>query len=337
MGFNLFNFGSSTNWKEEFVGTVVTEGVATIDNSGITGLNVQWIAGEVEVVYHNYTDIRLEQTCNKTIPEDRLMVYRIDSDGMLWIREGAGKKVNSSTDTILTVYLPIDTHFRGDFSLTGISSDVTVPKLTADGDVYLRTVSGDITLQKATVGRGADIASTSGDIEILSLTTGMNALVSTTSGDILIQNGVIDGDADVSSTNGDIEFNLTTGGKLEVSTVSGELAGNAGTSNINASSVNGNICLQGAIGGIVTSNVNGDTDVVTSVQPVKAELGSTNGDITLTLPETVSGFAVEYGTVNGDFTCDFPCITGKGSATYGDGSTKIDMSTVNGEISISSK
>lgn len=358
MNFNFFGF-SSTNWKDEFEGTVVPDGKIAVDASNVTGLSVQWIGGKVELAYHDSNVIRLEQTCKKEIPEDRLMVYRVDADGTLRIREGAERKVTSSPETSLTLYLPEGMAFSGSVNISGVSSDVTVPSLNVGVAVNVTTVSGDVLMQNVNSGGSVEVSTTSGDITATVITAsgnltvsstsgditvadshGTDAEVSTTSGDIAVHNSHFSSHADISSTSGDVEIvGASATARLEVSTTSGDLSGEGvSTAEIIASTVNAELEMSGSFGKIDVSSVNGEVEVAAITAPTEVSLDSTNGELLLILPSNIPGFTAEYETVNGDFSCSFPTVTArKGSAVYGDGSVKVNMSTVNGELTISSR
>lgn len=341
MGFTFFTNGGAS-WKEEFSGTIVPGGAVTIPGADITALNIQWIAGEVTIEYHPSQEISFEQTSSRNIPEDRLMVYRVDRDGTLNIREGAGRKVKSSTETNLVIYLPAKStdHELRSVNISCTSSDISAPKLTTTETIHILAVSGDIELKDLTAGRNIELSTTSGDIDILGMHAGRDASIISTSGDITVRNGAADGDVELSTTSGAIDFAsaIRAGGNLEISTVSGDINGDGSAAALIASTVSGDIELKGHFGTIEASAVNGDTEVIAYDAPASASLDSTNGDVTLTLPATMPGFTAEYDTVNGDFACAFPVTTQtKGSAVYGDGSTPLSFSTVNGDISILSK
>ncbi|NNG17091.1 MAG: DUF4097 family beta strand repeat protein, partial [Gemmatimonadales bacterium] len=94
----------------------------------------------------------------------------------------------------------------------------------------------------------------------------------------------------------------------------------------------------------------GHTEATTVNGGIRASMGSAdwsgtvdfhtvNGNIDLTLPSNLSA-EVRAGTVNGDISTDFP-LTVRGrfgprriSGTIGDGGRRLDLETVNGNISL---
>ena len=338
MAFNFFNFGggSSANWLSEFNGDVAPEGHVSFDPAKVNGIEVQWIAGKVEIVYKdvNTDTVELVQMGkHDRIAEDRLLAYRLDENGVIHVREGKGRRVSSGDSTNLTIYLPEGFTFGGDVSLGGISSDVNVSQLTA-ANVKMNTTSGDIALGKCFAVR-ADVTSTSGDISISGMKLDGKLDASSTNGEICVRDSSAV-DMEVSTTNGEVivETSEITG-KLEMGTTNGELTCSAVSAvTVEATTVSGEVAVSGAFDSIRAHSVNGEIMVSTTHAPSFVDINTVNGEVLLKLPTDIPGFTVSYSKVNGSFNCDFPTVQNKNEAVYGDGSSKINVSTVNGEIDI---
>ncbi len=126
-----------------------------------------------------------------------------------------------------------------------------------------------------------------------------------------------------------------------------------------ASTVNGDVSVEGVSGGIRATTVNGDVRVKDAVAELKAEsvngdlkatvakltnnvkLSCVNGELELTLPSDADA-TVSASTVHGDITNQFGINVdhsrwGPGSsmkADIGNGTNHVSLSTVNGEISL---
>jgi len=129
---------------------------------------------------------------------------------------------------------------------------------------------------------------------------------------------------------------------------------------IDVGSVNGDVDISGAQGGVTANTVNGDLTVETSSWPVNlstvngdisaiagapgsdhASLKSVNGDVSLSLPEHLN-LVVNAHTVTGDISTDFslPVTDAKYgpshsmSGTLGTGGGVLDLNTVSGDITL---
>ena len=130
---------------------------------------------------------------------------------------------------------------------------------------------------------------------------------------------------------------------------------------IDVGSVNGDVDVSGAQGGVTVNTVNGDLSVQTSAWPVNlttvngditatagapgpesASVKSVNGDVSLSLPEHLN-LVVKAHSVTGDISNDFsiPVTEPKYgpshsmSGTLGTGGGVLDINTVSGDITLS--
>ena len=123
------------------------------------------------------------------------------------------------------------------------------------------------------------------------------------------------------------------------------------------SSVNGSISIEGVLGPVEASNVNGSTSAaglrggefstvngsihvaVGHLDPgARLRVSSVNGSVSVVLPEDV-GATVRVSTVNGRVSCAFPLVAeggfGRGlRGVIGAGGGSVEVSSVNGSVSI---
>lgn len=127
----------------------------------------------------------------------------------------------------------------------------------------------------------------------------------------------------------------TTNGKIYIEKINGA---------VKARSTNGALNLVDINGDVTAKTTNGSIKAeILRIQPEsEVELRTTNGRISVTLPENLHA-DITARTTNGSISTDFPLeIVGKYSSkkiagTIGDGGGKIDLRTTNGSISINSR
>ena len=67
--------------------------------------------------------------------------------------------------------------------------------------------------------------------------------------------------------------------------------------------------------------------------PRRIDIDTASGDLDLTLPENC-GFSVSLDTMSGDFSSDFPTTLTAGNYLYGDGSCRINVNAMSGDVII---
>ena len=216
--------------------------------------------------------------------------------------------VTASQDTIITIYVVKHAYGR----------DKAGAEEAVENVVYGDTVVGDELRVKAEMPSGsrpygASFTITTPDSTDLSLAT--------TNGDVSVTNTV--GDVTASTTNGSVELDSTTG-LASVSTTNGSL-------NVKVHS--------GAFYGATT---NGAIDCDLAGLRVTEEVGlaTTNGKVTLWLPDDVSA-VIEATNTNGfitiyDFTVTYETQTEHHlRARIGSGASSITITTTNGDVVVS--
>lgn len=126
--------------------------------------------------------------------------------------------------------------------------------------------------------------------------------------------------------------------RVDASTVNGDLTVDGTTADIEASTVNGDVEARSAGGRVEATTVNGSINVRTTANNANGlEYSTVNGSITIELPANTNA-NVNFTTVNGSIQSDFP-LTLSGNinprrirAALGEGGPTLRASTVNGSI-----
>lgn len=142
---------------------------------------------------------------------------------------------------------------------------------------------------------------------------------------------------------GQVEYTITLpeSARVEVETVNGRVAVTNVAGGVRATTVNGRVEIEGAGGDVEAQTVNGSVEAELGAVPdgSRHRLATTNGSITLVLPDGVEG-EFEAQTVNGGISTDFPLeVSGRWGpkslhGRLGDGGGRVELETVNGAIAI---
>ena len=197
-----------------------TAGGATLE-AQITGLEVEWIAGEVQVVYHDGDGISFEEKVTGDLPKDEdeeaVQLHYLVEDGTLHIKyakSGAHHMGNTSKD--LVVSLPKSCRLN-ELEFDGVSANLSVDGI-AVRKASCDTVSGQIDLDVDGNLEKLDVDSVSGNITVY-LPEGTPFEVEMDS-----VSGSFDSDFDVKrDSDGERFWFGDGGGKYEFDTVSGNL------------------------------------------------------------------------------------------------------------------
>ncbi len=102
---------------------------------------------------------------------------------------------------------------------------------------------------------------------------------------------------------------------------------------LDISTVSGDIDFTGTLESLDYEGVSAKLTAVLADSPKRMELESVSGDLDLTLPESC-GFTAAVDAVSGDFSSDFSVSKEKDTYTCGDGSCRITVSGVSGDVAI---
>lgn len=294
--FKNFNINIGTNYSYADADSYQT-GSAAVGKNGITAIEIDWVAGDVNITSTTGDNIMFSETSSRNIDSDLELRYRV-ANGKLTIKfcKSGGLKLFSTAEKTLNIQIPVNlllSSFALDnLTVSASSANLEVTRIPA-AVFDLHSVSGRVTLSDSTCTK-AEVSTTSGGIRVENLTA-----------DLL----------DVHSTSGSVNIGLTNAAKLDISTVSGS------------------ITAEGRFETVDSTTTSGSTRIDSTVCPGKLSISSISGSIRLALPDN-DGFFASYSTVSGSFKCAFPVVSSGRTATYKSGGAIFDFSTVSGSIKI---
>lgn len=134
---------------------------------------------------------------------------------------------------------------------------------------------------------------------------------------------------------------LPRGVKLDASTVNGDVQVNGASAPVSAVTVNGDVSVETGAGPVHAVTVNGDVNATMRgfADPGDVSLTTVHGDAVLTLPDNVDA-VVSGNTVAGDISSDYPlAVSGKFAShtvagTLGKGGRHVKVTTVTGDVTL---
>ena len=276
------------------------------EETAVSGLNIDWINGKVEVKVCSGNLIRITETpaSGALAEEDQLKLS--SSGGILKIQWDSSFRLIS---------LGLFENRRKDLT-------VEVPRSLAAAmtDISCSNTSGEILISGFTA-ESLRASSTSGNIDLSDLRLSETLETDTTSGLIYCLGVTAEEGLHASTTSGTITLTDARTGKAELNTVSGKITYSGTAEEFHGSSVSALIR-----GEFVSC-------------PEKVDLSSVSGLLTVALPEN-SGFEAEYSSISGNFSSDFPVSGGMGTsgrALYASGTSSFQFSTTSGNMQVLKK
>jgi putative adhesin len=137
------------------------------------------------------------------------------------------------------------------------------------------------------------------------------------------------------------EVKLPRGVRLDASTVNGDVSVDGASAPVDAVTVNGDVTVETANGPVTATTVNGDAHATMRALtgPGDVKITTVHGDAQLDLPSGVDA-VVDGHTVAGDISSEFPLtVTGKFAShsltgTLGKGGRQIHITTVTGDVDV---
>ena len=137
------------------------------------------------------------------------------------------------------------------------------------------------------------------------------------------------------------EVRLPRGVRLDASTVNGDVSVDGSSAPVDAVTVNGDVTVETANGPITVTTVNGDAHATMHALtgPGDVKITTVHGDAQVDLPAGIDA-VVDGHTVAGDISSEFPLtVTGKFashslSGTLGKGGRQIHITTVTGDVDV---
>jgi DUF4097 and DUF4098 domain-containing protein YvlB len=224
------------------------------------------------------------------------LVFERDGDNVT-IQVKVPRKAGRGTDAELSIRVPQNSSI----DVSGVSADISVADVR--GVQRLQTVSGDVETQS--FGNDVSAESVSGDVEVEGDASDTETSISTVSGDVTLERG--SGIVRAGSVSGDVIIDEGSFSRAELGTVNGDVIFRSGL-------------RKG--GRFAAETVNGDLDVEFSGDvSARIEIETFNGSIRNCFgpePERTSKYTPGLEL----------------SFTEGKGDGRVEMSTMNGDISI---
>ena len=102
---------------------------------------------------------------------------------------------------------------------------------------------------------------------------------------------------------------------------------------IDLDTASGDVNFTGTLNILDCDAASASINLVVANTPKRIDIDTASGDLDLTLPENC-GFSVSLDTMSGDFTSDFPTVMTAGNYLHGDGTCRINISAMSGDVII---
>lgn len=269
-----------------------------LEDRALTGLDIDWMAGNVEIKTGSGSSVVIEEACTSELKEGDELSFS-SSGGVLeikWNKSLLNFGLFSQKAKNLTVQVPRSALENWEtLKCSTASANITASGLSAE-KVELSTASGDLKLSR--------ISGTEGE-------------VSTTSGALEMEGGSFERFT-ANTTSGPITCLGVKAEKVGLNTVSGDLHYTGSAENLEANSISAPLLAE------------------LDACPAEASMNAVSGSLTLAIPEN-PGFEAHYSSVSGSFSSEFPTTgsTGKsGTALYSSGEAKLSFSTTSGAMRV---
>ncbi len=188
----------------------------SLSASGIKDIEVDWVAGVVEIQPGGDNTIYFSESSSKELTDETKMVYEVDGDTLhiRFCRNTNKAHIDYGKRLLLTV----PEGLVEDLEVTSSSADVWVGSLRME-DLDINTTSGMMWLGGVTA-KSLDLGTTSGGVTFDNVESG-KVKVSSTSGDV---SGFLRSrEVKVTASSGNISLYGEDGGKYELETTSGDM------------------------------------------------------------------------------------------------------------------
>lgn len=275
-----------------------TQAIGDIEN-----LEVNWIAGSVEIKPYSGDVIRITETASRETVETELLGLEEEGSTLKIDWKKARQPFEFFSWTLgkkLTIEIP-QAMSLSQLKVTAASADINISGLSAD-KVEIRNTSGDVGVGNFS-GEEVSLHSKSGNIA--SENCKFSSLRAETS-------------------SGEIAFSETSADALALSSVSGK------------------VIAKGQFTSLEADTISGAIEAVNNGLPDSVTLESVTGAISLTVPENITG-TVEYSSISGDFSTSFDNAadlpeSGEKSGVFhlGEGIGSVRLSTTSGNMALNS-
>lgn len=139
---------------------------------------------------------------------------------------------------------------------------------------------------------------------------------------------------EIDAASATLEVNDLTIREVEIDTASGTCNfDNCAVNKLDLDTASGDVRFVGSLDILDCDAASASVYAVLDNVPTRMDMDSMSGDLDITLPET-AGFTVTMDTMSSDFTSDFETTIKNGNYTHGDGSCRINVDAMSGDVTI---
>ncbi|MBQ8814931.1 MAG: DUF4097 family beta strand repeat protein [Lachnospiraceae bacterium] len=189
--------------------------------SAVNNLDIDWVSGEIEIVYHDERTIVFSETSNREEDEQLAMRYWLDGDTLRIKFAESGNWNFGDLHKTLTVMLPADLVLN-ELEIDTVSANLKAHRIAAKR-ADMDTVSGWIDIEEAAVSQSFNADTTSGDITAMFAGSLGELEIDTVSGKTQISVDQL-GEFEINSTSGAVSLSAANApASGEIGTVSGDV------------------------------------------------------------------------------------------------------------------
>ena len=277
-----------------------------LENTDISGIDINWISGSVLVTPYEGNDITLIEYAQRALEPDEVMEYKVSDEKLkVKFRSKNNKIFDNMPSKKLELFIPyILAEDINEIDIDTVSARVDISDITSD-DFEVSTVSGFCETNNIN----------SNKINI-----------STTSGGITIMNSKSDS-IETNTVSGKIKLNSVFTDKLSFDTTSGDVnISDCISSEVSHSSVSGTFDFEGELKILNANSTSGRVILANRIAADELDIDTVSGKINVSIPKS-DNIRIKYSTISGKISCDFPILINESDSNY-------YFSTGSGDISI---
>ena len=254
--FNSNQFhGGSYNY-DELTNSVI--GGGEVASSGIDTLNVDWVAGQIDLTYDDIDVIKIEET-GKINNDDEKLRYAVNGNKLnIWYcKSGISTAITSLGGKALKVTVPNNIEFEN-ITVDTVSAPLYFSDIEA-GSFDFDGVSGGIEGNNLKAAKDIDIDTVSGEVKLSGKCDAENIFFDTTSGNFEVKNLAVNEKFNMDSVSGSIKANLMNSFDMELNSTSGSMnitIPKDGSFKVNLDSVSGDVELD------MKAQIKGETYII---------------------------------------------------------------------------
>lgn len=211
-------FGSNYSYS-----TYPEDGFASDDatlSGNIERLEIDWVAGNINISYHDEDTIELKETANRTVTDAERFRYKL-SNGVLTVKYcQSGIIIIDNLSKTLELTLPKGTELKS-ADIDVVSADLAFDGMTADR-ISFDSTSGNMSCNTVVCG-DLKVNTVSGDLFVDSMLKAKTFETDTVSGNVRVADSELSKKIDFNSVSGDLEIGLSQMCAVDSDTTSGNV------------------------------------------------------------------------------------------------------------------